>query len=97
MNRMEQEKKRIEQFIDYRNKVFTDAVVNNNWKGVKKYCVKYMIPIPENEDVLKAGLYKAVMNAGGIQPGVKRLARKKCIELGFLPESVIGEESEHAD
>lgn len=72
-------------FAEERDKVFVDAVVNDNWDGVKEYSKKYNIPMPENEAILKAGIYKAVQDCTHISEQVKHIAREKCLKLGFYP------------
>lgn len=34
---------------------------------------------------MKAGIYKAVQECTDISDGIKAIAAKKCIELGFFP------------
>lgn len=72
-------------FAEERDKVFIDAVVNDNWDGVKEYSERYNIPMPVNEAILKAGIYKAVQECTNISKEVKALAIEKCLKLGFMP------------
>lgn len=68
-----------------RNKVFINAVVNDDWKAVRKFCKKYGTPIPKNPDVMKAGVYKAVQECVSIPQDIKSAAAIKCMDLGFNP------------
>lgn len=72
-------------FAQERDKAFIDAVVRDDWTGVKKYCKKYGVPVPKNEKVMKAGIYKAVQECTNIPEDVKGIAMQKCLELGFVP------------
>ena len=72
-------------FAKERDKAFVYAVVNDDWKGVRKYCKKYGTPIPQDEKVMKAGVYKAVQYCTKIPDDVKTLAMQKCLEIDFTP------------
>ena len=72
-------------FLKCRREAFTKAVLEDDWNAVRRYCEKYMVPIPEDEKVLKAGTYKAVQICTDFQKAVKDLAAQKCLELGFNP------------
>lgn len=72
-------------FLEDRRKAITDAVMKDDLKAVKRYCRKYQIPMPSNKNVLKAGIYKAALSCTDISEEVKAVARRKCIDLGFLP------------
>ena len=72
-------------FAEERDKAFIDAVVNDKWDKVIKYSKKYGVPIPKKENVMKAGIYKAVQFCTNISEDVKVLAMQKCIKLGFNP------------
>lgn len=81
-------------FTKERDKAFTDAVVNDNWDGVKAYMKKYGIPA-SSDTVAKVGIYKAVQYCTNIPEDVKMLAMQKCLEMGFNPFiRPIGEGSE---
>lgn len=71
-------------FAEERDKAFTDAVVNDNWDGVKAYMEKYGITASSNT-VVKVGIYKAVQHCTDIPEDVKILAIKKCVKMGFSP------------
>ena len=72
-------------FAEERDKAFTEAVVNDKWDKVIKYSKKYGVPIPKKENVMKAGIYKAVQFCTNIPEDVKVLAMQKCLQLGFSP------------
>ena len=75
----------IEEFYKERDKGLIDAVVNDNWDGIIEYSKKWGIPIPDNKNTMKAGIYKAVQYCTEIPQDVKELAAKKCIKLGYNP------------
>ena len=72
-------------FAEERDKAFIKAVVDDDWKAVRKYSKKYDVPIPKSKKVMKAGIYKAVQYCTNIPDDVKVLAMQKCLELGFSP------------
>ena len=72
-------------FVEYRNQVFTRAVMEDDWDGVMEYASKYGVPLPKKHTVMKAGIYKAVQDCTGIPEDVKKLAAEKCRALGFNP------------
>lgn len=72
-------------FAEERDKAFIKAVVDDDWKAVRKYSKKYDVPIPESKKVMKAGIYKAVQYCTNIPDDVKVLAMQKCLQLGFSP------------
>lgn len=75
----------MKQFRIDRDDAFTAAVMQDDWEAVRRYCKKYKVPLPINEKVMKAGIYKAVQEIIGLPQEVKDVARKKCIALGFKP------------
>jgi len=75
----------IRQFVIDRDDAFTAAVMHDDWDAVRRYCKKYKVKIPNNEKVMKAGIYKAAQEIIGLPQEVKDVARKKCIALGFKP------------
>ena len=85
-------------FTKERDKAFTDAVVNDNWDGVKAFSEKYRMSA-SSDTVMKAGVCKAVQYCTNIPEDVKTLAMQKCVKMGFNPFiRPIGEGSEnHAD
>lgn len=72
-------------FVEERDRAFIIAVTEDKWDAVRKYSRKYGVPIPADEKVMKAGIYKAVQYCTNIPDDVKGIAMKKCIELGFSP------------
>lgn len=72
-------------FADERDKAFIKAVVDDDWKAVRKYSKKYGIPVSKNRNVMKAGVYKAVQYCTNIPEDIKVLAMQKCLQLGFSP------------
>lgn len=72
-------------FAKDRDKAFIEFVQTDSIEAIKAYADKYGIKTPENEDVLKAGIYKAVQECTNIPQEIKDMARTKCIELGFKP------------
>lgn len=75
----------MKQFRIDRDDAFTAAVMQDDWNAVKRYCKKYKVPIPSDERVMKAGIYKAVQCIVHMPQKVKDTAREKCIALGFKP------------
>jgi hypothetical protein len=73
------------QFVIDRHEAFASAVVNDDWTKVRKYSEKYGIPIPDNEKVMKAGIYKACQYCTDLSEEVKEIAMQKCVKLGFNP------------
>lgn len=61
------------------------AVMHDDWNEVRKYCKKYGVALPNDERIMKAGIYKAVQEIIDIPQEVKAVARQKCIALGFKP------------
>lgn len=72
-------------FLRDRRKAFTKAIMDDDWSYVKTYCKKYNVALPEDERVMKAGIYKAVQECIDIPEEVKNTAIEKCLKLGFLP------------
>ncbi len=75
----------MKRFLKDRKEAFTKAVMDDNWDCVRVYCNRYDVPIPEDEKIMKAGIYKAVQVCTDIPKEVKDVAVMKCIELGFSP------------
>ena len=73
------------QFLKDRKKAFTKAIMDDDWSYVRKYCEKYSVPLPKDDRVMKAGIYKAVQECIDIPDEVKNTAFVKCMELGFFP------------
>ena len=75
----------MKQFRIDRDSAMTTAVMHDDWEAVRRYCKKYKVPLPSNENVMKAGIYKAVQDILDMPQEVKDAARRKCIALGFKP------------
>lgn len=75
----------MKQFCMDRDDAMTAAVMEDDWDAVRRYCKKYKVPIPSNENAMKAGIYKAVQDILSMPQEVKDTARRKCIALGFKP------------
>lgn len=72
-------------FAKERDRAFIKAVMEDKWDDVKEYSRKYKVPLPHDERVMKAGIYKAVQYCTKIPNDVKGIAMQKCLELGFSP------------
>lgn len=72
-------------FCKDRDEAFIEAVVNDKWDKLMEFAKEYSMPLPIKQDVMKAGVYKAVQYCTNIPEDVKSLAMKKCLELGFNP------------
>lgn len=72
-------------FAKERDSAIIEAVMNDNWDKVKQHSQKYGIPIPEEENVMKAGVYKAAQYCTNIPEEVKDTAMRKCLKIGFNP------------
>lgn len=72
-------------FVKDRNRAFTAFVMNDDWDAIKDYCINYGIQMPDNPDVMAAGIYKAVQEVTDIPDDVKVKAAIKCMKLGFTP------------
>ena len=72
-------------FVIDRDRAFTAAVMEDDWQAVMMYLRKYGMEIPDDERVLKGGIYKAVQECTNIPQDVKKLAAEKCIKMGFAP------------
>ena len=75
----------VKQFVKDRDEAFIAFVLNDDWEPVKQYCATYGISMPENPDVMAAGIYKAVQEVKDIPDEVKVKAAMKCMKLGFTP------------
>lgn len=71
-------------FTEERDKTLIEAVVNDNWDGVRAFMEKYGMSA-SSDTVMKAGMYKAVQYCTNIPEDVKTLAMQKCLEMGFNP------------
>lgn len=75
----------LKRFLKDRKEAFVKAVMEDNWDYVRVYCDRYGVPIPADEKIMKAGIYKAVRACTDIPKEVKDVAFMKCLELGFSP------------
>lgn len=72
-------------FSKERDAAFIDFVQTGSKKKMIAYCKKYGVPIPGNDKIFAAGVYKAVQECRDIPEEIKALAMQKCIEIGFEP------------
>lgn len=75
----------IKQLVKDRDAAFAAFVLYDDWGLVLEYCHTYGVSIPENPDVMAAGIYKAVQECTSIPDKVKVKAAIKCMKLGFTP------------
>lgn len=75
----------MKQFVKDRNNAFAAFVLNDDWAPVIEYCHTYGVPMPDNPNVMAAGIYKAVQYVTDIPDDVKAKAAMKCVKLGFSP------------
>lgn len=68
-----------------RDEAFIDYVKTGNFKKFNAYCKKYGVPMPKNQRVKAAGIYKAIQYCTNIPQDIKNKAMIKCLELGFSP------------
>ena len=77
--------KAIKEFVKSRDEALIDFVMNDDLTKFYEHSKKYALDIPEREDIMKAGLYKAAQVCTNIPDEVKATAFDKCIALGFSP------------
>ena len=75
----------VKQVVKDRDEAFIAFVLNDDWEPVKQYCATYGISMPENPDVMAAGIYKAVQEVTTMPDDIKVKAAMKCMQLGFSP------------
>lgn len=80
----------IKQFVKDRDKAFTAFVMYDDWAPVVEYCATYGIRMPDDPDVMAAGIYKAVQEVTNMPKEVKHTAMVKCLKLGFKPYATFG-------
>lgn len=73
------------QMAKERDEAFIDLVQTGSMRKVRKYAKKYGVPTPKNEQVAKAGVYKAIQHCTNIPQEVKDKAFCECLKLGFSP------------
>lgn len=77
----------LKQWHNERNMALTKAVMHNDWKAVERFCSKWGIPVPENKEIMMAGIYQCAAKAD-LPAKVKDVAIEKCTRLGFDPYSL---------
>lgn len=75
----------VKQVVKDRDEAFIAFVLNDDLGPVKEYCTNYGIAMPDNPDVMAAGIYKAVQDVTTIPNDIKVKAAIKCMQLGFEP------------
>ena len=75
----------MKQLVKDRDAAFTAFVLHDDWEPVREYCRNYGVPIPDNPDVMAAGVYKAVQYITNMPDEVKTKAAMKALKLGFSP------------
>lgn len=75
----------MKEFIKDRDSAMAAFVMEDDREPMRAYCEKYGVSMPENPDVLAAGVYKAVQEITTMPDEVKKTAAWKCMELGFTP------------
>lgn len=75
----------VKQFVKDRDHAFTEFVLHDDWRAIRNYCTTYCVAMPEDPNVMAAGIYKAVQEVTTIPDEVKRVAAVKCAILGFKP------------
>ena len=75
----------MKQFVKDRDAAFIAFVLHDDWQPVREYCHLYGVEMPDNQDVMAAGIYKAVQEVTTIPDEVKDIAAMKCLKLGFSP------------
>ncbi len=75
----------MKEMVKERNEAIIDFVETGSLEKAKAYCKKYKVAIPKNERIMAAGIYKAAQECTDIPERVKKLAREKCMNLGFRP------------
>lgn len=71
--------------VKERDKALENVVLHDDLSGLRKFCARWRIPMPEKENVQRVAVYKAVQECANISEEVKQLAREKCEALGFNP------------
>lgn len=77
--------KQMEEFKKDRDKAFTDYVMNDDISSALSYCLNYGIPLPDDIEVFKLGMYKAVFNTTSLPKEVRDKAAAKCTAMGYSP------------
>lgn len=77
--------KEISEFAKSRDEAIISFVTEDSLEKFYRHCEKYGIELPNDENVMKAGIYKAVQECTDISDDVKTTAAIKCMMLGFQP------------
>lgn len=80
----------MESFVKERNAAFIEAVENDNWEPVIKYCKKYGVEIPESKMVFELSIYKAVQECTNIPERTKLKAALICNAVGMYSNNKDG-------
>ena len=72
-------------FVKERDEAFIDFVKTGDLKKVYAFSARYGVNVPEDETVVKVGIYKAVQECTSIPLNIKTKAALKCMEMGFNP------------
>ena len=72
--------------VKMRDAAFISAVMNDDFRPFMKYASRYSIPVPDSERILKGSVYKAAYNVVTLPPEVRKIAKRKCLDLGITPE-----------
>lgn len=74
-------------FRKSRDEAFQAFVLHDDWGAVLKHLEKYEMSFPAgmDETVKKASVLKTVHECTEIPDEVKKIADKKCIQMGFKP------------
>lgn len=75
----------MKRIVKERDEAFIDVVQTGSLTRLKKYAKKYGIPMPKDERVALAGVYKAVQHCNNIPQEIKDKAFCECLKLGFSP------------
>lgn len=75
----------MKEFVKDRDSAFIAFVMNDDWGPVRQYCGTYGVRMPEDPNVMAAGIYKAVQQVTNMPDEVKHTAAMKCVKLGFSP------------
>lgn len=71
-----------EKFIKERN----EALFSLDEKKIRRYCKKYSVTIPRDEEVFWRGIYKAICNVEDAPQEVKEKAMARLKEHGSTPK-----------
>ena len=75
----------MDEYAEERNRIFIDFVKTGDAAAARKAFRKLGVRCPRGNQILAAGIYKAVQYCTNIPEDVKTTAMKKCLEMGFNP------------